>query len=236
MADIKIEDLTPGTVVELKPLTVDFIDTDGDIALTLPVPYRIYVPPAHIARIISRPETDADKIARLERELAERDARIAELTAPARDSFPDRINRIQEQIIRLQDQIDTMVATLTSAPNPLIGEPTCYDEDAPTTPVWSDPIEGPPPKGLPGGSYQYKPTKASDWHDIKVSGSWLGKHIHAHRILMHQPIKWDGGECPVPVDWEVLTEAHGGCIVRTCAGFLDWSKPFTFTLTSTGGE
>ena len=237
MADINLEDLTPGTVVEFRKGTV--VGRGGLDTVTV----RLEGCDDHwitsirrIKSIISRPETDADKIARLERELAERDARIAEMTAPASDTFPDRINRIQEQVIRLQDQIDTVVATLTSAPNPLIGEPTCYEEDEPTTPVWSDPIEGPPSKGLPGGSYAVRGRGERLWVSSKVSSDfWREKDID-HRILMHQPIQWEGGECPVPMDWEVLTEAHGGCIVRTCAGFLDWSKPFTFTLTSTGGD
>ena len=190
MSDINLEDLTPGTVVAFRKGTV--VGRGGLDTVTV----RLEGCDDHwitsirrIKSILSRPETDADKIARLERELAERDARIAELTAFKAE---------------------------------------------PTTPVWSDPIDGPPPKGLPAGSYQVARRGGGHW-GAPMNSSDVWDSADAYRILMHQEIQWEGGECPVPVDWEVLTEAHGGCIVRTCAGFLDWSKPFTFTLTSTGG-
>ena len=235
MSEINLEDLTPGTVVELKPLTVtDTPNAEGLVRVSIDGSWEWFARSAHVARIISRPEPDADKIARLERELAERDARIAELTAPARDSFPDRINRIQEQVIRLQDQIDTMVATLTSAPNPLIGEPTCYDEDAPTSPVWSDPIEGPPNPKLPVGSYEVGVGRL--W--APCASTEAVQSAKRHRILMHQPIKWDGGERPVPGDWEVDLEwPEGGALCGVPVDAIDWrcTNPFTFTLTSTGG-
>ena len=227
---IKIEDLTPGTVVRTKPVKI--LSIDGHGAITGEVEGRVvFLDLFHVEAIIETPEA---KIARLERELAERDARIAELTAPARDSFPDRVNHIQEQVIRLQDQIDTMVATLTSAPTPLIGEPTCYDEDAPTSPVWSDPIEGPPNPKLPVGSYEVGVGRL--W--APCASTEAVQSAKRHRILMHQPIKWDGGERPVPGDWEVDLEwPEGGALCGVPVDAIDWrcTNPFTFTLTSTGG-
>lgn len=325
---IKIEDLTPGTVVELRPVTVERVRVDRFVDFVAGDGQRGAASLYNIARIISRPETDADKIARLERELAaaqnthktavdcwiadvarlrqelkkkqdlltralnagaevtaelaERDARIAELlkaanplhvveAAPAPEAYPTKITHIQEQVTRLQDQIDGMVATLTTRPNPLIGEPTCYESDVidgttspapevlgagvvsqfcagiePTTRVWSDPIEGPPNPKLPLSAVQVCYVK--DANGTCAGAPWFKADgvdpvtVMFHRILMHQPITWEGGERPVPGDWVVVpvfnsTEMGSG----GPAGGYCWERDgfpsdiTSFTLTSTGG-
>lgn len=207
---IKIEDLTPGTVVELSHLTVRFTAEGKVYADCIRTGRELHFFPDRITRIISRPETDADKIARLERELAERDARIAEL--------------------------EGLVRQTTEAIAP-----------APTTPVWSDPIEGPPPKGLPAGSYGVKFSEHGGWTEGGTPSDGIYKSTGIrHRIAMNQPIKWDGGERPVPGDWEVEIKWSDGDTVNGRADMLTWGgfstlppaerlHPVSFTLTSTGG-
>ena len=59
--------LRVGDVVRLKPLTVRQIDNDGDVFFQ---GFRGFVEPEAVESIISRAETDAEKIARLEAENA----------------------------------------------------------------------------------------------------------------------------------------------------------------------
>ena len=77
---INIEDLRIGSVVELVPATVRQIEGPY-IQVSLPDNLNLSVTSKGIARIIPIPETDAEKIARLERERDEALVQIAELEA-----------------------------------------------------------------------------------------------------------------------------------------------------------
>ena len=66
-------ELRVGDVVRLKPMTVSMVWSDGDIELVKDSPF---FRASDIESIITRAETDAEKIARLEAELAKAPRRI----------------------------------------------------------------------------------------------------------------------------------------------------------------
>ena len=241
---INLEDLTPDMVVMLKPSKVRTVKTTGFVVLENDCASGTFT--VHwlcIESIISRPEPDAEKIARLEAELAKQQAILSD----AIDGFCRAAEAHRTQLAERDARIDELVAKLTTRPNPLIGEPTCYDEDRPTT-RWSKPIEGPPPKGLPAGSYGVKFSEHGGWTEggTPSDGIYQSTGIR-HRIAMNTPITWEGGQCPVPGDWLVnWTCRHGRTHEDTRrAALLRWYHVecehddheydiTTFTLTSDG--
>lgn len=230
---IKIEDLRIGSVVEFWPLTITEVRSDGIAGTMRDTSKTLYVSlfdlNNHIARIISTPETDAEKIARLERERDEALARIAELEAQTNSAI---------QFAASAKPRESEIFT-TDAPRDVLGAQFI----AGIEPQWSKPIDGPPPKGLPGGSYAVKFSEHGGWIEggTPSDGAYQSTGLR-HRIRLHHDIEWEGGECPVPGDWLVdVTFKHGGTGCYDARN-LHWGHRgaigdiVSFTLTSDGVE
>jgi hypothetical protein len=149
-----------GDVVRLKPMVVRQIDDDGDVFFK---GCRGLLDIEAIESIISRAETDADQIARLNRELEEQkaDVRAAE---KAFDDLQSRYNRLELHSTDLAQRYEAQV-NYTQKLEARVGLEDITELEGgimkPEVP-WCPPrlkgygawIEGPPPRWMPAGSFQ----------------------------------------------------------------------------------
>lgn len=249
---IKIEDLRIGSVVELG--RVELISVRGASAegVCSANGRLVGFSTSLITRIISTPETDAEKIARLERERDEARVQFKE----ALERFGDDVSSLRGELAEavgirdeLSERVDILERRLLAAFG-TVDPPEGATKTSAPEPQWSKPIYGPPPNGLPGGSYQV--LDRYNWDDRTQPSHWLLGDYKAHRIRMHHPITWEGGECPVPGDWVVKVTLRDGVVMELPAARFYWHHHNTgegivfrtltseeivsFTLTSDGGE
>jgi hypothetical protein len=219
------KDLQQGTLVQIQPLEVYEILPNGLVQLRFPGGAAVFTSsPLIITSIVSQPETPEAKIKQLEKLLAERDARIAEL-----ELLRDRAVKVADAL-NMKHTSDVIDGTTSPAPEVLGSAAQFCGGIVPQR--WSRPLDRNPNLMLPGGSYQFEFSYDGGWIDGDVSASDIA-NVLRHRIAMFWPIKWGGGKRPVPGHWEVgIDWSDGSSIANVTADTIDWSGPFVFRVIS----